>query len=91
MIRRLWWNMGRAVVYFLAGAVMDSLVTWYYVSVDSAQVFLASTLSAAITLFSMLAINGILVSNVSVRAKYTNLLCYATGNAAGTAIVMLLR
>jgi hypothetical protein len=48
--------MRRAALYLLAGAVMDAIVTAYYLAVDSRALFSASTLSALITLVSMFAV-----------------------------------
>jgi len=81
--------MKRAALYFLAGAVMDAIVTAYYLAVDSRALFSASTLSALITIVSMFAVNGILASEGG-RRRTVLILAYALGNGAGTAAVMLI-
>jgi hypothetical protein len=82
--------MRRAALYLLAGAVMDAIVTAYYLAVDSRALFSASTLSALITLVSMFAVNGILAGEGG-RRRAALILAYALGNGVGTAAVMALR
>jgi hypothetical protein len=89
MIRRLWWNMGRAAVYFLAGAVLDAIVTAYTAAVSAHQPLLASVLSSAITLFSVFFLRGMMSGEG--RKGNVLIVAYALGNGVGTAIVMLLR
>jgi putative flippase GtrA len=80
----------RTAIYLLAGTLMDGLVTWYYVSVGSRDLFLASVLSSLITLFSMFVINGIL-TNDDPKSRPLLIVAYAIGNGIGTASVMALR
>ena len=81
--------MKRAAIYFLAGVVMDGIVTAYYIFVSARAIFSASILSAAITIVSMFVVNGILSGTG--KHKTAMILAYAIGNGVGTAAVMGLR
>ncbi len=82
--------MKRAAIYFIAGAVMDFIVAQYYLSISARAVFLASTLAATITIFSMFVIAGITDVHDSRRERALLILSYALGNGVGTAAAMML-
>ena len=83
--------MKRAALYFLAGAGLDFLITFYYLAVDSRALFSASVLSALITVWSICFINGIVNERNDSKRKSGLILAYALGNGAGTAVAMMIR
>ena len=82
--------MRRLAVYFFGGAAMDAIIAEYYIQIGQSRVISASILAAAITVFSVLFINGIL-DRTDRRRKMMALAAYALGNGVGTALAMVLR
>lgn len=82
--------MRRAALYFLAGAVMDAIVTAYTAAVAAHSIVHASVLSSAVTIVGTFAVAGLLAGSGG-RKRTLLILAYALGNGVGTAAVMAIR
>lgn len=78
---------GQLMLLFLAGIMIDFLVTWYTRSVSQKRVWSASWLSGVITFVNFILI-AMIIKESSFNCLY-NIVAYAGGNTIGTFVALI--